>query len=1235
MKLLKKILLILLYAILLLALLGVGWLFERIFNWPIGSMWLWAIIPLVAYFGFVLVRKIYIEYQIRKRLRTQLLKEELTVVDKEWSAGVQAYIQSQKVPVNPLLNFLRNLPWIDQLPFLKNALHPDTLGHHRIHFVMGMPGSGKSTLLKRSNLSVGIGNSAPDQEITHTQSCAFEFMESGIGIELSGSYIDPSQENAERQNQWNTLLSSIKLDVNPLNVASIVVCVSAEDLQEKNLETTMHGFKNLSKCLHDLMTFTQKRLPVYVVLTKIDTLNGVDQYLKALNFDVLTMPAGSLATIDKTDSARHIKDSLAEIKRYFPWLALRSSQADGALDSSLLKTTKSLESTFKPLQAVITNLIQSSNYLHTPVFRGIFLSAELSKVALQAQGHAHTPRLAFGAGLINDVLKQDRIYIPLGADGPELFRPSQLRWMAYYGGIALIGTWIFLGFSFESKLLQDTKNIELVSVPEQNDDIRESVSAVLATQPAVKWLEEANSDWRYLLPYSWVTSEISQIYENNFIDVYADFYENITETILKQYFQNKQDKDDPLVTAKVIESLVQSVLLRQDVFNDQSLVGLQNDFENQDMTSLKLLQTNVDEADIIAVNTLFLNWISWLPEAELYAEQQKTLQRLEEITRRNNDLSWVKAWVEKQPGVNEQYLSDFWAPTAPQSGHKIAGKYTLDGYKKINKLLTSINQIDALKRVYAERIIDFQYSYRVERDIEWQKFALRFDEGQKLLNTQNDWKSTLVSLNSVASPYSRFAQKVLTEFPEDNPNIERPRWVKSLALDDAIRQNSISPTVLSKVSNELSFIDRMISFVKGSYTNKSRASSGKDILKANTIYGKYNDAFTKLLAEAINSPGQAAGLATNYSGLGTDPLIKDSSIKNTLLAFDNYTQALEFKTETWNEPALKIMKGSLNFAIDYAFNEADCTLQNAWDSQVIFAIKSGADAQENNDKLYGDDGVLISFLKGPVKPFLRANESGFTAIRLQDKGIDWDLSFIPFINDFTEQKKKLTAQKNITELQEKLIKNKTTERIKVIDQRISNLDKILEVYTTNKFDLKIQGDPVFANPEALVKPYGFELTLSCSNGQQRLTQLNFLTSQTFVWNPSTCGKTELIIFIDDKKLIKTWDGDYGFSTFLAAFKSGAVSFTLKDFPEFATFFKANQLTRINVAMRFSGDAKKYANAIKYKSLFDEKNNLAQEKSQLENTQLNMTTQKLESQLNAYTSSNIYPPIPDKIARCIF
>jgi light-regulated signal transduction histidine kinase (bacteriophytochrome) len=59
------------------------------------------------------------------------------------------------------------------------------------------------------------------------------------------------------------------------------------------------------------------------------------------------------------------------------------------------------------------------------------------------------------------------------------------------------------------------------------------------------------------------------------------------------------------------------------------------------------------------------------------------------------------------------------------------------------------------------------------------------------------------------------------------------------------------------------------------------------------------------------------------------------------------------------------------------------------------------------------------------------------------------------------------------------------------------------------------------------------------------------------------------------------------------------------------------------------------NAIKYKSLFDEKNNLAQEKSQLENAQLNMTTQKLESQLNAYTSSNIYPPIPDTIARCIF
>jgi hypothetical protein len=41
------------------------------------------------------------------------------------------------------------------------------------------------------------------------------------------------------------------------------------------------------------------------------------------------------------------------------------------------------------------------------------------------------------------------------------------------------------------------------------------------------------------------------------------------------------------------------------------------------------------------------------------------------------------------------------------------------------------------------------------------------------------------------------------------------------------------------------------------------------------------------------------------------------------------------------------------------------------------------------------------------------------------------------------------------------------------------------------------------------------------------------------------------------------------------------------------------------------------------------------KDLLENAQLNMMTQKLESQLNSYFSSNVFPPIPGKIARCIF
>jgi type VI secretion system protein ImpL len=238
------------------------------------------------------------------------------------------------------------------------------------------------------------------------------------------------------------------------------------------------------------------------------------------------------------------------------------------------------------------------------------------------------------------------------------------------------------------------------------------------------------------------------------------------------------------------------------------------------------------------------------------------------------------------------------------------------------------------------------------------------------------------------------------------------------------------------------------------------------------------------------------------------------------------------KNQPWNEPGWVLLEGALKTTIAYAYNQAACTMQSAWNSNIRYPTKLATTEAEMFQKTFGEQGTLWTFIDKTAKPFLTISGADFINASVDGWALDWDANFIPFLNNAASDKRARDAAIKKAELEDRLANTRDDAKIKEIDGRIQDIDKNQTKFNQTNFTIKIDSLPVQANTMAKSLPFGAAITLSCGSSQQRLTQLNFSISQSFLWKANTCGDTELQIFVGDQTLTKVWAGEFGFSQFL-------------------------------------------------------------------------------------------------------
>jgi len=146
---------------------------------------------------------------------------------------------------------------------------------------IGAPGSGKTTALVNSGLNFPLAEkfgSAAVRGIGGTRNCDWWFTDEAVLLDTAGRYTTQDSDQQADKSAWESFLALLKKTRprRPLN--GIFLTLSVPDLIQLRPEQRSELAASLRRRLHELQTTLGVRLPVYVLVTKTDLLNGFVEY---------------------------------------------------------------------------------------------------------------------------------------------------------------------------------------------------------------------------------------------------------------------------------------------------------------------------------------------------------------------------------------------------------------------------------------------------------------------------------------------------------------------------------------------------------------------------------------------------------------------------------------------------------------------------------------------------------------------------------------------------------------------------------------------------------------------------------------------------------------------------------------------------------------------------------------------------------------------------------------------
>jgi type VI secretion system protein ImpL len=1152
---------------------GAFWM-TYIKQWPLWSGASLILLAIGLVLGWYGLKKFLIRRR-EKQFVKQVVEQKKPLTDVAGNSSVEHLLSLER-------------QWADSLSLLKEshlAKKGDPLYVLPWYMVLGPGGSGKTSAIRSARLP------SPFPEVmnpagTGTRFCDWWFTEHAIILDTAGKYSSPAID-AAGHDEWQRLLSLLLAARRKEPLNGLVITVSADQLVEAEGETLAEEGRALRLRIDELMRVLGAKFPVYILVTKCDQIYGMEQMAKTLPESFFKQPMGFInddCTRPLNDVISLTLDNICERLRDMRFMLLDKVQGGSA---GLLLLPEEIRKVQQGLENFMQGIFRANPYQESPLMRGIFFSSAqqsgtpvsrsiqcmesdddpLQKNSLLASASGTldaagrkpssgfvlkdtlpgTKRSLFLFDFFDRVLTADRwLHTPLRATVRH-FRVNWglgiIAWLAILGGgLGLATTSYMLNRHVINEYVAEFKAPTYLT-----GSILEDILILDRFRTIILIMEESNKHW-WVPRFGLTQSElaVAQLKEN-YCNMFSNFFYDKTVTA-------KLDANIAKITPKTPGtergSYIANIVSRLQFINAR--------LEKKDLEYMKklpppsgaflvLLDSRITPELARQYQEIYLYYSAWQDDLTPAAinKQKLSMQLSKILTGRTGqyDLSWVMEWIDSVEIDNRITLRSFWEGSGDIEDIFIEPCFTIAGKKKLDGFIGQIYSVMSQSSSLDEQIRLFNADYEHQYITVWENFARDFAQGASILASNQEMHAQAAAIGIDKIPAERFIERMVRELEPFTEGKNTPPWLKlareherirlRVGEDDFNRQADGFSKAANAVVEKSRDLFKDLAEKKIELPNKDKTKSFLDEVNAYRDFRKAlqdmarginTDATTMRLAVDIFSNGSSAPAMPSNSepgGLAPTPF---SKVQETLKSFQAQMHHVGDDTIYWN-----IINSSVDFFTMIAARKAACSLQEQWESQVL-AETSAVGESSLQELLFGAQGIVLDFVKGPAAPFIRGGPLGYQPTSVRGQRVAFNSPFIDFLNQGNHSRQD----------------------------------------TKESYTVKINAYPIHVNKEATRKPQSVFLSLACGDDIQSLNNMNYPVRKFFKWNFKDCDETVLRIKFGSLALERKYRGGLSFINFLSEFKNGARTFFPEDFPENANDLRAMNVQQIRIQYHFEG-----------------------------------------------------------------
>ncbi|WP_372574349.1 type VI secretion system membrane subunit TssM [Ruegeria jejuensis] len=320
------------------------------------------------------------------------------------------------------------------------------------YLMIGAPGAGKTTLLTNSGLKFPLGDAMgaePVQGVGGTRNCNWWFTDRAILIDTAGRYTTQDSQRERDAQGFLGFLSMLRKRRPAQPINGVVLTLSLTDLLTQEPDQRLREVRAIRQRLAEIEDTLKARVPVYIVLTKADRLNGFATFFEDLGGQSREQVWGMTFDFEKAERDGDLPEMFSHeysaLQDRLNGLLLERLQQETDIDrrGAIFRFPAQIAALHDSLREIVEELASGTATVSAPLIRGLyFASATQDAEARRIPGAPARAmnRSYFVSRLFSDVILGEAALIARDR------RVSQRRKIVIAAGYALLAL-VVLGLS--------------------------------------------------------------------------------------------------------------------------------------------------------------------------------------------------------------------------------------------------------------------------------------------------------------------------------------------------------------------------------------------------------------------------------------------------------------------------------------------------------------------------------------------------------------------------------------------------------------------------------------------------------------------------------------------------------------------------------------------------------------------------------------------------------------------